>query len=144
MPPNNLHKYTVLLITKVCHFKKIYVCPPPPPPQSVKKNYVCPSPQSVIASYGPAYRICVKSFFNLAMPINWTSPYPFEGLLVLFFIFFQILYNRKFCKQTVETLDQMPRFWGLIWVCTICIFPTKRTLGLNGLALSTPCFYVFC
>ena len=28
-PPNNLHKYAELLITKVCHFKKIYVCPPP-------------------------------------------------------------------------------------------------------------------
>ena len=27
-PPNNLHKYAVLLITKVCHFKKNYVCPP--------------------------------------------------------------------------------------------------------------------
>ena len=36
---------TVLLITKVCHFKKNYVCPPPPPPP----------PQSVIASYGPVY-----------------------------------------------------------------------------------------
>ena len=42
-PPNNLQKgegfysaNTVLLITKVCHFKKNYVCPPPicvcPPP----------------------------------------------------------------------------------------------------------------
>ena len=30
-PPNNLHKYAVLLITKVCHFKNIHVCPPPPP-----------------------------------------------------------------------------------------------------------------
>ena len=26
--PNYLHKYAVLLITKVCHLKKKYVCPP--------------------------------------------------------------------------------------------------------------------
>ena len=55
-PPNNLHKYAVLLITKVCHFKKNYVCPP-----ICKKIHVCPPPppppppQSVIASYGPDY-----------------------------------------------------------------------------------------
>ena len=41
VPPNNLHKYAVLLITKVCHFKKNYVCPPPPPP-ICKNFYVCP------------------------------------------------------------------------------------------------------
>ena len=40
MPPNNLHKYAVLLITNVCHFKKNYVCPP----QSVKKNMCAPPP----------------------------------------------------------------------------------------------------
>ena len=34
-------------ITKVCHFKKIYVCPP-----NLSLLYVCPT-QSVIASYGP-------------------------------------------------------------------------------------------
>ena len=43
VPPNNLHKYAVLLITKVCHFKKNYVCPP----QSVKKFMCAPPPQSV-------------------------------------------------------------------------------------------------
>ena len=43
--------------------------------------------------------------------INRTSPFPFEGLLVVFFFhFFQILYNRTFCKQTAKNLDQMPRF----------------------------------
>ena len=45
-PHNNLHKYTVMLITKVCHFKKNYVCPPK---RSVilKKNYVCPPPPPI-------------------------------------------------------------------------------------------------
>ena len=33
-----------------------------------------------------------------------------------------------FYKQTVETLIRR-----LIWVCTVCICPTKRTLGLYGL-----------
>ena len=53
-PPNNLQKgegfysaNTVLLITKVCHFKK-KLCVPPPP-------NLCVPPQSVIASYGPAH-----------------------------------------------------------------------------------------
>ena len=55
VPPNNLHKYAVLLITKVCHFKKNYVCPP----QSVKK-FMC-APQSVIASYGPAVSVKIES-----------------------------------------------------------------------------------
>ena len=61
-PPNNLHKYAVLLITKVCHFKKIYVCPPPPPP--ICKKFMC-APQSVIASYGPEER---EREFYLAAP----------------------------------------------------------------------------
>ena len=51
--PNNLHKYAVLLITKVCHLKKICV-----PPQSVKKLFV--PPQSVIASYGPVFRCILR------------------------------------------------------------------------------------
>ena len=53
-PPNNLHKYAVLLITKVCHLKKKYLCPP-----ICKKIYVCPPPQSVIASYGTVYSVLI-------------------------------------------------------------------------------------
>ena len=59
------------------------------------------------ASSHPLTLLCLMECPTL---INWTSPFPFEGLLVLFFHFFQILYNRTFCKQTEETLDQMPRF----------------------------------
>ena len=42
----------------------------------------------------------------------------------LYFSFFFSNFERKFCKQTVETL---------IWVCTVFTYPTKRMLGLNGL-----------
>ena len=29
--------------------------------------------------------------------------------------------------------DQMLHLWNLIWVCTICLCPTKRMLGIYGL-----------
>ena len=40
--------------------------------------------------------------------------------------------NRTFCKQTVETLIRR-RILCQIWVSTVCLCPTKRTLGLYGL-----------
>ena len=51
-----------------------------------------------------------------------------------FFIFYSNFYI-KFCKQTVETLIRCCILWCLIWVCTVCLCPTKRTLGLYGLTL---------
>ena len=43
-------------------------------------------------------------------------------------------FNRKLCKQTVETLIRRRIIlWHLIWVCTICLCPTKRTLDIYGL-----------
>ena len=43
-------------------------------------------------------------------------------------------FNSKLCKQTVETLIRHSvRLRHLIWVCTICICPRKRTLGIYGL-----------
>ena len=42
-------------------------------------------------------------------------------------------FNRKFCKQTVETLIRRRVLQRLIWVCTVCLCPTKRMLGLYGL-----------
>ena len=43
---------------------------------------------------------------------------------VRWYFSFLFNFNRDLCKQTVETL---------IWVCTICLCPTKRTLGIYGL-----------
>ena len=41
--------------------------------------------------------------------------------------------NRTFCGQTVETLIRRHILWRLIWVCAVCLCPTKRMLGLYGL-----------
>ena len=47
--------------------------------------------------------------------------------------FFYSDYDRTFCKVTVETLIRRRVLRHLVWVCTICLRPTKRTLGLYGL-----------
>ena len=36
----------------------------------------------------------------------------------------------NFCKQTVEAVISRRLQHSLIWVCTDCLCPTKRTLGL--------------
>ena len=64
--------------------------------------------------------------------INWTSLFPFERLLVGIVHFYSNS-NRIFCKHTVETLIRRRILWCLIWVYTVCLYPTKRTLGLYGL-----------
>ena len=48
----------------------------------------------------------------------------FKGCWMVFFIFSQILIVKSLNKQWMRRL---------IWVCTVCLCPTKRTLGLNGL-----------
>ena len=47
---------------------------------------------------------------------------------MIFFYFIQILIE-LFSKQIVESRR------GLIWFCTVCRCPIKRTLGLNGLRM---------
>ena len=64
--------------------------------------------------------------------INWTSPFPLEGLLGCGFHFY-LNSNRTFCNLRVETLIGRRVLWHLVWVCTVCLCPTKRALGLNGL-----------
>ena len=63
--------------------------------------------------------------------IIWNSPFLFKGVLGGIFHFYSSFY-RKLCKQTVETLIRRRILWRLIWVCTICLCPTKRTLGIYG------------
>ena len=41
--------------------------------------------------------------------------------------------ERTFCKQTVETLIRRRVLRRLVWIYTVCLCPTKRTLGLYGL-----------
>ena len=61
--------------------------------------------------------------------INKTSPFLFKGLLGGIFDFY-LKFNRLFCKQTVETLIRCGVLLHLIWVCTVLLCPTKRTLAL--------------
>ena len=46
---------------------------------------------------------------------------------------FPLNFNRAYCKQTVGTLIRRCILLHLIWVCTVCLCPTKRMLGLYGL-----------
>ena len=88
--------------------------------------------------------------FNPFMPNEISQRYLLEqsisvlGMLGGIFHFYSNFY-RKFCKQTVENLSRCHVLqtvenliirhvlWRLIWICTICLCPTKRTLGLYGL-----------
>ena len=59
-------------------------------------------------------------------------PFPFFGLLGGIFHFYSN-FKRNFCKETVKNLIRRRFLRGLIWLCTVCRCPTKRTLGLYGL-----------
>ena len=64
--------------------------------------------------------------------INWTSSFQISGLLDGIFYFYSN-FKRNFCKQTVKNLIRCRVLRRLIWFCTVCLCPTKRTLGLYGL-----------
>ena len=57
--------------------------------------------------------------------------FQFYGCGVIFFILFK--FKRTFCKQAEENLIRRRILRRPIRFCTICRFPTKRTLGLDGL-----------
>ena len=60
------------------------------------------------------------------------SIFIFKGCCVAVFIFIQN-FKSAFCKQIVETLIRRRVLRRRIWVCTVCLCPTKRMLGLYGL-----------
>ena len=62
----------------------------------------------------------------------WLLDFPSHQSDVLFI-------NRAFRKHTVETLARRRILRRLIWVCTVCLSPTKRTLGLYGFCLT--CYF---
>ena len=84
--------------------------------------------------------LCRMEFHSL---INWTSQFPFEGLLDDSFHFSSNC-DRTFCKQTVETLIRRRIVRRLVWVSTICTCPTKRTLDLNWLMFECSPASIFC
>ena len=77
--------------------------------------------------------ICLMDFSIL---INWTSPFWIIGVSDVLFHFYSIS-NRNSCKQTVKTLIRRRDLRRLIWVCTVCLCPKDRTLGLYGLSERT-------
>ena len=72
---------------------------------------------------------------GISTVINWTSPFPFKGVLGGRF-YFNLNFDRTFCKQTVETLIRRRFLRRLVWVSIVCLCPRKRTLGLYGLTNS--------
>ena len=68
----------------------------------------------------------------LIYPYQWKEPISnFRGV-GWYFSFSPTLY-RTSCKQTVKTMIRRPILRHLIWVCTVCLCPIKRTPGLYGL-----------
>ena len=65
--------------------------------------------------------------------INWSSPFPFQGMMGGIFHFFPSNFDRKCSKQTVQTPIRPCILRRLIWVCVVCLCPTKWKLGLYGL-----------
>ena len=59
---------------------------------------------------------------------NWMRPFPFLRLLHGIF-HFNSNFKRNFCKQTVENLVRRSVLLHLIWFCTVCLCPIKRTLS---------------
>ena len=70
---------------------------------------------------------------GISIVINWTSPFPFQGLLGGIFHVYSN-FKRNFCLQTMENLIRRRVLRRLIRFCTACRCPTKRTLGLYGLS----------
>ena len=70
--------------------------------------------------------LCRMEFHTL---INLNSSFMFLGMLGGV-ILCQSNFNRKFCKQTVENLIRRHVLWRLIWICTVCLCPTKKDARL--------------
>ena len=82
-------------------------------------------------SYAFSYKLTHLSRMEFPILTNWTSLFSFQGLFGCKFHFYSNL-NRTFCKVTVQTLIRRHSLGHLVWVCTFCMCPTKRTLGLYG------------
>ena len=83
---------------------------------------------------------------NSSILINWTRPSPILGASGILFHFYSISNRnycwqtvRNYCWQTVKTLIRRRVLRRLIWVCTVCLCPKNRTLGLYGLILTVSC-----
>ena len=67
--------------------------------------------------------------------INWTSPFTFLGLLGCISHFYSN-FNGTPWEETLLTIIRRYILQHQIWVCTVCLCPTKRVHGLYGLILT--------
>ena len=80
----------------------------------------------------------MRTAFNPFMPNGISHSYQLEqSISVLrdvrwYFSFFSS-FNRKLCKQTVETLIRCRILWRLIWVCTVLNLPSESARGTSDL-----------
>ena len=79
----------------------------------------------------PIFLLMLTHLSRMEVPslINWTSPFPFQGMLGGIFYTYSN-FNRTLCRQTVENLIRCRVFQGLIWFCTVCRCPTKKDTRL--------------
>ena len=85
------------------------------------------------------YRYCINLYMATVLThfcllgsstlISWASPFPFKGLLGGIFFPFYSNFNRTFCKQIVESLIRRRILRRLVWFCTVCRCPIKKTLN---------------
>ena len=81
------------------------------------------------------------AYFNPFNPNRFSHNYQLDKSIVVLRVIGGIIHfysnrNRTFCKRIVETLIRRRVLRRLVWVCTICLCPTKRTLGLYGLRMT--------
>ena len=128
------HKRTICSYGLKNPFKVVYNC------SQFTKYETCAIMEIFHFCIFPAFvTTCKTCIINLLKPNGISHSYQLgQFIFVLrvvgcffFFIFIQI--KLKMCKQNVETLIRR-----LVWVCTVCLFPIKRTLGLHALK-----YYIF-
>ena len=84
------------------------------------------------------HEVGFSMYFNPLMPNGLSLSYQLDQSIsvlrvVGWYFSFYSNFNRTICKQTVETLIRCCFVRRLVWVCTICLRQTKRTLDLYGL-----------
>ena len=90
-----------------------------------------------IGTTGCAANVAPSMHLNPFMPNGFFHLYqldqsiPFKGFFGGIF-HFNSIFHRAFCKLTVKPIRRRA-LRRLIWICTVCLCPPKRALGLYGL-----------
>ena len=86
-------------------------------------------------------KLILTHIMDFSIPINWMSPFPNLGMSGAFF-YFDFIFNRISCKQTVKTLIRRLVLRRLIWICTVFLCPKNGTLGLYELIKKKCLFFI--